>query len=437
MGEVKKNKKQDIAEQFCQDPKYRDTMVNVIEEGCFIVHQPEEGYYKILTERDIQKTLFRYMAKEKRINKEMGKAMIKDVIYLVSMNMYRETKTLRSKYIALNDKLLNLDTLDLENFDTNKITCHKIPVDSANIDRKTPLWNKFLEDILVDAKGNFDPKLYNLVQEMFGFYLLNELDPHAVFFLYGKGANGKSILIKILTKLIGEDFTSSMSIETLTTSKFSLVHLIGKKLNVCNEEESKYIKSDKFKALVSGDLMDAEYKFGEKISFYPTAKYLFATNQIPTFNGLNHGLRRRIKILPFLRVLSDEEQDNAIFSKLETELDGILGWARVGAKRLRANNYVFSECTASAKMMTEFENEMSSAVMFVRDQYVEDVNSFITNKELYSAYGLWCENNGRKKMSSNNFQKDISGVLTLDSKVQYVPEEGKASRGRNLKMCYE
>ena len=67
---------------------------------------------------------------------------------------------------------------------------------------------------------------------MFGNALLATLEAHATFFLVGKGANGKSVLLEVLRHMMGEKFCASVSIESMTTNRFTTYSLICKKINL-------------------------------------------------------------------------------------------------------------------------------------------------------------------------------------------------------------
>ena len=298
-----------------------------------------------------------------------------------------------------------------------------------------PKFLEFLDTTLIKDSGRTDPELIKVVQEMFGFYLLNNLKAQTVFFLVGKGANGKSVMVRIIEKMIGTEFVSAMSIQNLTMNQFATSGLIGKKVNICNEEESKFLRSDKFKALISGDLIQAERKHERQFAFRPVTKYLFASNRLPSFEGVNFGIRRRMKIIPFKKVFEVEEQNKNLAEELLEELPGIIKWAIEGAKRLVEYNYQFADSAAVKKTLRDFENVTSSALMFFRRNYKPDPDGFMGNMELYREYDTWCLENGKRPMSSISFHRDLSENIKIESEV--VWQHGKSTRGKKISMIRE
>jgi putative DNA primase/helicase len=220
-----------------------------------------------------------------------------------------------------------------------------------------------------------------------------------------------------------------MSIQHLTLNQFATSGLIGKKINICNEEESKYLRSDRFKALVSGDLIQAERKHENQFAFRPKTKYLFASNRLPTFEGINYGLKRRMIIVPFKRMFQVKDQNKNMLSELLSELPGIIGWAISGAKRLVDNNYQFSETESSDLCKIEFENFTSSTYMFFRENFETDDTGWISNKQMYQEYVDWCRENGKKAMSSTGFGRDL---VQLGVETEIAWDHMHAERGRKV-----
>ena len=200
------------------------------------------------------------------------------------------------------------------------------------------------------------------------------------------------------------------------------------------------MRSDKFKALISGDYIHAERKFGAKFTFRPITKYIFACNKLPTFDGINYGIKRRLCIIPFNRVFKDFEQDKNLIDKLTVELPGIMDWAIKGAKKLTENNFVFTDAKLTRQSGIDFENETSSALMFFRDNYCvsETKEIFIDNMTLYREYTAWCQDNGKKPLSSQNFHSDIMhNIEGLEAGIKFLPHLGKVVRGKYISKLEE
>ncbi len=93
------------------------------------------------------------------------------------------------------------------------------------------------------------------------------------------------------------------------------------------------------KEIVSGDVIEAERKFRDSFSFWPTVKLVGSTNHLPRLLDLSDGFFRRPMILQFNRQFLDGERDPNLKDKLVAELPGILAWAVQGLKNLRKRGY--------------------------------------------------------------------------------------------------
>jgi hypothetical protein len=78
-----------------------------------------------------------------------------------------------------------------------------------------PLWLKFLTRVT----GN-DPESQNYLQRVCGYALTGDTSEDALFFLYGTGANGKSVFLKTIAGILGDHHkTASMETFTVTNSE--------------------------------------------------------------------------------------------------------------------------------------------------------------------------------------------------------------------------
>lgn len=430
------DKYQDIADAFCNDEKLKHEVIYIKEIDDFAWYDSSRGCFDILDREQFHERLYRWILSS--VNKNITTAMIKDVSKQIGWLIHKRQELVESPYIAMNGGLYNMETFEVEEASCSKFVYHYINMDVQDIlnPKKPTKFFTYLDDVLVDDNNKPDKELQTVVQEMFGFYLLPDMEPHVAFFLVGGGKNGKSVMLDLFTAIIGNEFITSMSIETLTTNNFAVSDLIGKKMNMCAEEESKYMRPDKWKAFVSGDPVDSDRKYATRISFRNRAKFLFATNEPPGFTGLNTGLIRRYMEIPFKREIPKDMRIPNLGKKLaQSELSGIVAWAIEGAKRLIENNYTFSNSFAIAEKARQFEERLSSAVGFIREEFEEDTSSFISNADLYQQYKVWCDVTGHRPLKRNNFLKDIRQILEVDSDVKRV--DGQAVRGRYLKRKNE
>ena len=105
---------------------------------------------------------------------------------------------------------------------------------------------------------NRDQALVDFLQRVFGYCLTGSTREHALFFFYGTGANGKSVLINIVSHILG-DYQRTAPMETFTVTHndrhpTELAWLQGRRLVTAVETEDGRRWADaKIKQLTGGD----------------------------------------------------------------------------------------------------------------------------------------------------------------------------------------
>lgn len=401
----------------------------------------KDTYYKQLDNFYLRKTFYLYLCKTFP-NIPLTDSRITDVFKASRYFINNISDMPDFGQLAFNDMNFNMNTFEIEPHDKKKMTVLGLPHDTKDLSMPTPIWNDFLDTSLVHKQTKItDEPLVEFVQEMFGYFLLPGLKGSSAFFLVGDGSNGKSVMVKVLELIFGKEFCSSSSIQDLTMDKFRKASLVGKVINISNEEESKFIKADVLKALITGDTMTAEKKFGDPFTFTPTTKFIFCTNEMPKFDTFNYGLERRLKFIPFFRRFEDNEQDKNLIEKLKAEIPGIIGWAIEGAKKFVEGEHVFHPAQSSIDMLASFIEEISSGLTFFNQNYIIDDDSRTADVDVYNKYKKWCENNGRGQLNSNNFWREINKKHGNKLKeVWCMPEtieSTRSVRGKNIIEIYD
>lgn len=409
---------QELVAEFCQAAHIRENLMYIEEVDAFAMYQREEGYYKLLDKMQLQRMVYAYLVQHSP--KSLTDAQVKDFINQIKYVIYLNTPNMLTDHIGVDrDYLLNMRTLQIEKNDRSQFAFKHLKLPKNGEPQEPVRFKQFLSEVLVDKELNPVPEMTDLVQEMFGYCLMNTIESHVSFFCVGRGGNGKSVLLEVLRQMVGDQFCSSMSVETLTKNNFAAANLVGKLVNVCTEEESSFVKSDKFKAMVSGDTITVERKYQDSFEWRPTVTYVFATNSMPAFSGFNEGLVRRMIIIPFNRRIKKSDIDTNLDRKLISELPQITYWALQGAKRLVENKMKFTMPELVQDKVERFKENISAAVMFFNEWYtVADEYSFTEADYMYAEYKLWCEQRGKRPQNYYNFIEDIEMYTNKDKKMK-------------------
>ena len=106
----------------------------------------------------------------------------------------------------------------------------QIPIRYAK-NAKPKRFGKFLSEVLY-------PQQISTVVELMA-YTFHRANPYELYvILLGTGANGKSVLMHVLTKLHGEENVSNTSISALVNNRFAAADLVGKNVNIDMELSS-------------------------------------------------------------------------------------------------------------------------------------------------------------------------------------------------------
>lgn len=320
-----------------------------------------------------------------------------------------------TNYIVCNNGLLNLDTLELEEFTPNYISKNKIAV-SYNPNAQSDVLDHTLDKIAC-----FRPKLRGIIEEMVGYCLLRRNELGKSFILTGVGSNGKSTILDVLKTLIGENNISSLGMNELGV-RFKTAELYGKMVNIGDDISSAYIDDNSiFKKLVTGESVNVERKGADPFDFKNTSKLIFSANEVPRINDTSNGLMRRLVIIPFNAEFksTDEDFDPFIKDKLLTteSLQHLLNLGLQGLKRvLKRNDFeTVEEVTAELR---EYEKENNPILEFLEDNKVE--NEAVV--DIYRRYAVWCQEGNLKALGRTAFSRNVKKqgydikVLRIDGK---------------------
>ncbi len=266
-------------------------------------------------------------------------------------------------------------------------------------------FEQFLKEIF-----NNDPDVLNKIQvllEMIGYTMLPTCRFEKFIILTGEGANGKSVIMKIIEILIGKSNVCAVQLKQLD-NRFQRAHLDGKLANLVTEiEEGGQIPDAQIKAIVSGEMTTAEYKNKPPFDFHPIVTCWFATNHLPHIRDFSEGTFRRAIILELNNRFDNERCDPYLMEKLAQECPGILNMA-LRALGEALNSGSLTVCNSSELAKLRWRLEADQVLQFVEDKCVR-IPGFRTEVSvLFFAYKLWATNSGIKHTLSNiNFGKRL------------------------------
>ncbi|MHC4215333.1 MAG: DNA primase family protein, partial [Planctomycetota bacterium] len=238
--------------------------------------------------------------------------------------------------INVKNGLLDLDGPTLLPHDKNYPTTKTSPV-SYDPTATCPRWMQFLAEVFPS-----DPELETYFQQACGYTLTGLTAEQSLFFLYGRGQNGKSTAMNIIAAIMG-DYYTKLTISALQQTyqpqvPTEIATLPGSRMVLTSEiAENHFMAENLLKDLVGGDTITARHLYGQWFSFRPKFKLWIYGNHKPRIKGTDEGIWRRIKLLPFTARILDEHIDPYLEEKLMVELPGILNWMIDGLAGWQSN----------------------------------------------------------------------------------------------------
>ncbi len=200
-----------------------------------------------------------------------------------------------------------------------------------------PMFLAFLDRI---TGGDGDLIAY--LRRLLGYSLTGITREHALFFAYGTGANGKSVLLSTVSGLLG-DYHKTAPIETFVAGNVDrhptdLAGLKGARLVTASEtEEGRKWAEARIKQLTGGDTISARFMRQDFFDYLPIFKLVIAGNHKPNLRTVDEAIKRRFHLIPFAVTIPAVDRDSELTDKLKAEWPGILRWLVAGAIEWQAS----------------------------------------------------------------------------------------------------
>ena len=312
-----------------------------------------------------------------------------------------------SDLLDTNPWLLNVKngTIDVKNgkFRKHQQSDYITKVANVEYDPKAdcPQWKQFLREIM-----DYKTDMINFVQTAVGWAMTGDISEQTMFILFGSGANGKSTFLNTIMYLLGDYAiatpTESFMRKNGDQNTNDIARLRGTRFVTTTEaEQGRRLSEPIIKQITGNDKMTARFLYGEFFNFVPTFKIFMATNHKPVIKGTDHGIWRRIKLIPFTTRIPDEKQDKNLEEKLKAEASGILNWLLEGTVRWRREGLRAPAAILNAT--DEYRGEMDVIGNFLKERCLQKKELSIRIRELYKAYADWCDDNKEHTVSERFF----------------------------------
>lgn len=335
---------------------------------------------------EVQKTLLQKQIAQ--INTAKGQ---KDIAYLVSkkMRIKRDMLDTNPYLLCLENGVFNFESMQLEAHSPTKYLTIKTPI-AYNEGAKCELWHTFIGETF---GGDFE--IMEFMQKLFGLCLVGE-QIDKVFFFWGEGANGKSVLVETLRLILGayykksdnKTFVENKNVET----KRKFCGLEGKRAIVSGEFGENVLLDEKaVKDFTGGEIVECEYKFENAFEYVPQGKLILYGNHKPIIKGTDNGFWRRFLCVPFENIVPENKQNKNLKNDLQTEKEGVLLWAIQGYQLYKKEGLQVP--TTIMDFTNEYQKEQDIIGNFVSECLEARQGAKVLLSKVFDALQVWCNKN--------------------------------------------
>lgn len=310
-------------------------------------------------------------------------------------------------YLNLRNGTLKIDSdgVYLVKFDPQHFLTYQLDFeyDESKINQK---WLNFLDMVLPDKDTQ------KTLQQALGHLFVRDLKLEVVTFLYGNGANGKSVIFEVMKGLMDISLMSFYSLAQLTNRNgYQLADLNNRLINYGSDINFKNIDLAIFKLLASGEPIGARQIREKSFIMRNYAKQIFNINKLDDTDVENtDGLFRRMLFIPFELTIAKEQQDKKFHHKLLENKAGILNWIVEGIYEVIINEEIYrsSKCE---NFLENFKKEVSPIQLFLDQNSFEKTsiegNEVMDFQQVYEIYREFCKQQGEKPVAQRNLNADL------------------------------
>jgi putative DNA primase/helicase len=186
------------------------------------------------------------------------------------------------------------------------------------------------------------------------------------------------------------------------------------------------------KDITGGDRVVARFMRGEWFEFTPRFKLYLATNHKPRITGTDDAIWDRLRLVPFLIRIPEEERRpmEQMLAEFESELAGILNWAVRGC--LDWQRHGLGEPPEVRIATLDYRGEMDTLGEFLADCCVLRPDARVSSHDLYEEYKRWATEAGERLWSHKRFAQGLEQRGSQQGFRKQHTREGRVWHGIGL-----
>ncbi len=396
-------------------------------------------FYELLGDIDAQRKIFRLYRRE--VGQGSAASVLKNAVSLLKLCVYKACDEFPQNpgIIVFNNGTLEVDTGYFRKNSPNDMASSALGINYDPSQKQMPWTRYFLETI---AAGDDD--LFELMLQVIGYILSNDVRAKSFFYLEGVGDAGKSRFCDLIASFFPESGANKVARIALQDlgGKFALGNLVNAKLNISEDLPDSPLSPttvSRIKMISDANRLEAEAKYVQPFSFRPLCKLLFASNHPLRLKEYDAAFVNRVVYIPFLHPISKDKQDKNILNKMQRELPALFNHAFKAYRRLVANDYVW----AGADRFKPRISTVNSGIVidktlvlkrFVTDCCKLDEEATTATADLQAAYNQFCREHSYLPVQGDRFSRELSAVLPNTVVRVKIGNQRRGFRGISLNV---
>lgn len=271
-----------------------------------------------------------------------------------------------------------------------------------------PRFKRFMSEVQPDED------VRNFLQRLVGLCLTGLVAEHFFAFLFGHGANGKSVFVELVAWMLG-DYARKIQTEMLMHHQRNpqgpspdIVSLKGMRFVYANETvEGRRLDEARIKELTGGDKLSGRFPYGkENIHFDPTHKLFMVGNHKPEITDTSFGMWRRVGLIQFEQTIPEGKRDPNLLESLKGEGSGVLNWALAGLHEYQKGGLRIPSQIAAAT--AEYRDEQDLIADWIRENCLSGPGCSEDKAKLYQDYKQWAEVNGHRPFAQARLTRRLN-----------------------------
>jgi putative DNA primase/helicase len=268
---------------------------------------------------------------------------------------------------------------------------------------RSPKWLAFLAQIFPDGA------LREFVQRAAGYSVTGDMSEESFFMCWGKGRNGKGTFLRSLAHALGT-YAATLPVELLlegapksgNEASPQYAALTGVRYVLTTEPKpNARFNEGELKTLTGRDTIRIRDMYGKPFDLMPKFKMWIACNDRPIVRSTSDAYWRRVKLIPFLVNISEEQTNRYLEQELRKEAPGILNWMLEGLEHWSERGLRPPEAVLTAN--TSYRDEMDPLHRFLIEALVVAPGQQVKRRELYAAYTEYCQQDSEDPMPTKAF----------------------------------